>query len=227
MDFVVVDILLALVRSINMGLGTLGEITPSDATDIRGLSVPVGTASFANGFFGGFEIEHILADDGEGVSCVNGCTTIGTAVLFLMEIVIGTVCIRENNSQHSIGIAGVSTATLGFAFSGTQGERDLPRNPLVLFLHPGNFHSRGDEYDGHSAVENTVPELRPDSILFQLRKIFSAGFTLVDVAGGVKVVLQLIHIISYGGIALTGKIGNLVISMLIRYENFVTHKLSS
>lgn len=169
MDIVAVDIFLAHVRCINVGLGVFYEIVPSDTANIRGLSVPVGTPSFANGLFGGFEIEHILGDDGESVSYVNGCTTIGAAVLFLMEIVIGTVCIRENDSQHSIGIAGVSTAALSFAFSGTQGERDFPGNPLVLFLRPGNLHSGGDEYDGHSAVENTVPELRPNSFFFQLR----------------------------------------------------------
>ena len=134
MDVIILNVFLTFVCCIDVGLGILDEIAPSDATDIRGLSVPVGTASFANGLFGGFEIEHILGDDCEGVSSVYGCTTIGAAVLFLMEIVIGTVCIRENDSQHSIGIAGVNTAALGFAFSGTQGERDLPGNPLVLFL---------------------------------------------------------------------------------------------
>ena len=56
MDFVVVDILLTLVRSIDIGLGVLNEITPSDATDIRGLTVPVGAASLANGLLAGLKL---------------------------------------------------------------------------------------------------------------------------------------------------------------------------
>ena len=68
MDIVVVYILLTLVRSINVGFRVLNEITPSDATDIRGFTMPVGTASFANGHFRGFKIKHILTNDGEDFS---------------------------------------------------------------------------------------------------------------------------------------------------------------
>ena len=68
MDVIILNVFLTFVCCIDVGLGILDEITPSDTADIRGLSVPVGTASFANGLFGGFEIEHILGDDGKGVS---------------------------------------------------------------------------------------------------------------------------------------------------------------
>ena len=58
MDVIILDVFLTLVCCSDVGLGVLDEITPSDTADIRGLSVPVGSASLANGLFGRFEIEH-------------------------------------------------------------------------------------------------------------------------------------------------------------------------
>ena len=227
MDIIVIDILLAFIRCVDVGFRVFNEVAPFNTADVGEFAPPDGGTGIANTLVSGFSVEHILPDDGKSVVRMMCCATFGAAILLLQEIGIGAVCVRENNGQHSIGVTGVGVAILVLTLGGTQGEGDLPRNPLVLFLYPGDLHTGGDEHDSHGAVKNSVPKFRPNGFLLQLRKVLTAGFAFVNVAGTIKIAFQLINVISNGGIPLTGEIGNLVISVLIRYKNFMSHKLSS
>ena len=65
MDIVVFNIFLSFVCGIDVGLCVFYKVIPSDTTDIRGFPVPVSQTAFANVLFCGFEVEHVLPNDGK------------------------------------------------------------------------------------------------------------------------------------------------------------------
>ena len=187
MDIIVIDILLAFIRCVDVGFRVLNEVAPFDAADVRGFTPPNGRAIITDALVRRFAVKHIISDDRKSVATVICCTTAAATSLFLQKVGIGAVCVRENNGQYSIGVAGVGVAILVLTLGGTQGEGDLPRNPLVLFLYPGDLHTGGDEHDSHGAVKNSVPKFRPNGFFLQLRKVLPAGFALINVAGTIEI----------------------------------------
>ena len=119
MDIIVINILLTLIRCIDVGFRVFNEVVPSDATDIRCLSMPVGKPVFASVSFCGFIIKHILSNDSESIVLKDRGATTSAAITVPMKIVIGTICIGKNHGQHSIGVAGICAAALGLAFTGS------------------------------------------------------------------------------------------------------------
>ena len=83
MDIEVVDILLTLIRSVNVRLCVLYKITPFDAADVRALAPPDSGASIANTLVPSFAIEHILPDDGKSIVCIMHCATFGATIFLL------------------------------------------------------------------------------------------------------------------------------------------------
>ena len=122
MNIVVVDIILTLVRSINVGFRILDEVAPFDATDIREFAPPNGRTGITNASVSRLSVEHILPDNTESIICVVRQATFGAAFSAFQKIVVGTARIREYHSQHGIGIAGVGTTVLVLALGSTQGE---------------------------------------------------------------------------------------------------------
>ena len=97
MDIIVINVLLALIRCIDVGFCVLNEIAPFNAADVRELAPPDSGTGIANMLVSRFAVEHILPDDGKSVVRMMCCATFGAAILLLQEIVIGAVCVRENN----------------------------------------------------------------------------------------------------------------------------------
>ena len=91
MDIVVVDILLTLIRSINVGFRILDEVAPFDATDIRKFASPDGRTGITNVSVSRFSVEHILSDNTECIICVVHQTAFGAAFFVFQEIGIGAV----------------------------------------------------------------------------------------------------------------------------------------
>lgn len=102
MDIIVIDILLALIRCVDVAFRVLNKVAPFNAADVREFAPPDSGTGIANTLVPRFAVEHILPDDGKSVVRMMCCATFGAAVLFLAEIVIGAVCIRENNSHHGV-----------------------------------------------------------------------------------------------------------------------------
>ena len=70
MNLIVVDVFLACIGSINVGLGTCDEFAPLDAADVRKLSAPNRRSAVTDTGIRRFQVEHILSDNAKGVVCV-------------------------------------------------------------------------------------------------------------------------------------------------------------
>ena len=112
MDIIVIDILLALIRCVDVGFRILNEVAPFDAANVREFAPPDGGAGIANTSVPRFSVEHILPNNTECIICVVHETAFGAALFVCQKIGIGAACVRENNSQHGIGVAGVGVTIL-------------------------------------------------------------------------------------------------------------------
>ena len=60
MDIIVIDILLALIRGVDVEFRILNKVAPFDAADVREFAPPDGGAGIANTSVPGFSVEHIF-----------------------------------------------------------------------------------------------------------------------------------------------------------------------
>ena len=97
MDIIVIDILLAFIRYVDVGFRVFNEVAPLNAADVREFAPPDSGTGIANMLVPRFAVEHILPDNGKSVVRMMCCATFSAAILLLQEIVIGAVCVRENN----------------------------------------------------------------------------------------------------------------------------------
>ena len=83
MNVVILDGFLPTIRSIDIMIYILDKIAPFNTVDVREFASPNSGTGIANMFISGFEVEHVLSDDGKSVICMMCCATFGAAILLL------------------------------------------------------------------------------------------------------------------------------------------------